>query len=150
MQSILAAILKQSREAQFQCQVRPYSFSVEDYALFDGMGAPHTLLTASRLSSRPSPASAASASKAAGTAPASTSPLSTLATPRKISSPSPPAPIAAAIVATPTQVTVAVRSPARITLAASGSSTFQSRCHEVIPIASATSTRAGSTLLMPA
>ena len=36
------------------------------------------------------------------------------------SSPSPPAPIAAAIVATPTQVTVAVRKPARITLAEIG------------------------------
>ena len=48
-------------------------------------------------------------------APARTRELSTEATPRKMSSPRPPAPMAAAMVATPTQVTVAVRRPARMT-----------------------------------
>src|SRR6185437_15084971 len=106
--------------------------------------------TTSRFSANPSTPPAHNASSAAGTAPASTSPLSTLATPRKMSSPNPPAPIAAAIVATPTHVTVAVRSPARITLAAIGNSTLRSRCHPVIPSAFATSMTAGSTLLIPA
>ncbi len=61
-------------------------------------------------------------------APARTRPLSTEATPRKMSSPRPPAPMAAAMVATPTQVTVAVRRPARMTLAPRGSSTLKRRC----------------------
>ena len=110
----------------------------------------HTLFTATFLSKNPNPASAASAKTAAGIAPASTNPLSTLATPRKINSPNPPAPIAAAIVATPTHVTVAVLTPARITEAASGNSTFRSLCQGVIPSAFATSTSAGSTEVIPA
>src|SRR6185437_6848197 len=73
-----------------------------------------------RRSSNPSTPSAIRASSAAGIAPASTRRLSTDATPRKINSPSPPAPTAAAIVAMPMQVTVAVRSPAKINEAASG------------------------------
>src|ERR1700744_5798399 len=62
---------------------------------------PHGTGTLYLRSNNPSTASAVSASKAAGTAPPSKSRLSTEATPRKISSPSPPAPTAAAIVAMP-------------------------------------------------
>ena len=95
--------------------------------------------------------SAASANNAAGTAPASTNPLSTLATPRNINSPKPPAPIAAAIVATPTQVTVAVRNPAKMTLAASGKFHFnQSLPSRSFPKHSTTSISAASTLKIPA
>src|SRR5262249_7572750 len=75
-----------------------------------------------RRSNRPSGASPANANSAAGTAPARTRRLSIEATPRKISSPRPPAPTAAAMVAMPIQVTVAVRSPAKMNEAARGSS----------------------------
>src|SRR5204862_5207258 len=74
---------------------------------------------ASLRSAIPSTASAARASSAAGNAPAMISVSSTVATPRKMYTPSPPAPIAAPIVATPTPTTVATRMPARITPAAS-------------------------------
>ena len=87
---------------------------------------------------RPSTPSAMRASRAAGMAPAKTSELSTEATPRKISSPRPPAPMAAAMVATPTQVTIAVRRPARMTLADMGSSSLVRRWRSVMPRALAT------------
>ena len=54
-----------------------------------------------------------------------------------------------AMVATPTEVTVAVRRPARMMLAESGSSTFTRRCMLLIPSALLTSMRAGSMLRMP-
>src|SRR5207253_11449131 len=69
---------------------------------------PHPL-TANLFSSHPRQPSAMSASSAAGTGPARTSPLSTLATPRKISSPRPPAPIATGVVDMLMRVTHAVR-----------------------------------------
>jgi hypothetical protein len=64
--------------------------------------------------------------------------------------PSPPAPMAAAIVAVPIVVTSAMRTPARIVRAASGSSTRTSRCLEVIPIATADSITAASMPRTPA
>src|SRR5262249_55501818 len=75
-----------------------------------------------RRSSAPRSASAPRASAAAGSAPARMVRLSTMATPRKMKTPSPPAPMAAAMVARPMPITVASRTPARMTLAASGSS----------------------------
>src|SRR4051794_9132975 len=102
-----------------------------------------------RRSIHPNPPSAISAINAAGTAPARSCVLSTEAIPRKIKTPSPPPPIAAAIVAVPTVVTVATRMPARIVLVASGSSTIRSSCPEVIPIAVADSLTAGSTCCNP-
>src|SRR5208283_746525 len=76
-----------------------------------------------RFSSNPTPKSADSARIAAGMAPAKITELSTMAKPRKINSPSPPAPIAAAIVARPMEMTIATRRPERITLTANGNST---------------------------
>src|SRR2546423_936055 len=67
--------------------------------------------------------SAASASAAAGRAPARINRESTMDTPRKISVPNPPPPIAAAMVATPMATTVAIRMPATIVGIASGNST---------------------------
>ena len=61
-----------------------------------------------------------------------------------------PAPTAAAMVAIPTHVTVAVRRPARMNGIASGSSTLRSRCQLVMPTASATSITVASTPLIPA
>ena len=69
--------------------------------------------------------------------------------PRKMNTPSPPPPIAAAIVAVPTVVTVATRTPARIVGAARGSSTCHNSCRSVMPIATADSRTAGSTPRMP-
>ena len=63
--------------------------------------------------------------------------------------PKPPAPMAAAIVATPTEMTVATRTPARITRAASGNSTCQRICRAVMPIATAASRTFLSTPSMP-
>ena len=60
---------------------------------------------------------------------------STIDRPRKMYSPSPPAPIAAAIVAVPTPITVATRIPEMIYGSASGSSTRKSSWRRVIPIA---------------
>ena len=74
----------------------------------------------------PNPPSEISAIRAAGMAPARIWTLSTDATPRKIKTPRPPAPMAAAMVAVPTVVTVAMRIPARMVRAASGSSTWRS------------------------
>src|SRR5712671_1336019 len=76
-----------------------------------------------RLSNHPRPKSADRARTAAGMAPAKMSWLFTIARPRKMNSPKPPAPIAASIVASPTETTTATRTPERITLTASGSST---------------------------
>ena len=64
-------------------------------------------------------------SKPQGWRPARITPLSTMAMPRKMNSPSPPAPMAAAMVATPMVITAATRMPASITGNASGSSTCQ-------------------------
>src|SRR5208283_3350462 len=77
----------------------------------------------------PSPPSASSAMQAAGTAPARICAVSTVATPRKMKTPNPPPPMAAAMVAVPIVVTVAMRTPAMIVGAASGSSTCHSNCH---------------------
>ena len=55
------------------------------------------------------------ASRAAGMAPARITASLTMATPRKMKVPRPPAPMAAAMVATPMVMIVAVRIPARIT-----------------------------------
>src|SRR5687767_8661442 len=71
----------------------------------------------------PSPPSANSAITAEGIAPARICVVSTEATPRKINTPSPPPPIAAAIVAVPMVVTVATRMPAIMVRAASGNCT---------------------------
>src|SRR5262249_35544434 len=70
-----------------------------------------------RRSSAPRSESAPRASAAAGRAPARMVRLSTIATPRKMKTPRPPAPMAAAIVARPIPITVASRLPARMTLA---------------------------------
>ena len=61
--------------------------------------------------------------------------VSTIDSPRKMYSPRPPAPIAAAIVGVPTPMTVATRTPATIDGSASGNSTRNSSCRGVIPIA---------------
>src|SRR5215475_4557118 len=76
----------------------------------------------------PSPPSAARAMHAAGIAPARICEVSTEASPRKMKTPNPPPPIAAAIVAVPIVVTVATRIPAMIVREARGSSTSQSTC----------------------
>ena len=75
--------------------------------------------------------------------------LSTIDNPRKMYSPSPPAPMAAAIVAVPTPITVATRRPATIDGSASGSSTMNNSCRGVMPMATPASTTAGSRLCSP-
>src|SRR5437867_1838334 len=95
------------------------------------------------------PLSAAKAISAAGAAPARICVESTEASPRKINTPKPPPPIAAAIVAVPIVITVATLTPARIVLAARGSSTSQRSCRPVIPISMADSRTARSTPRMP-
>jgi hypothetical protein len=74
---------------------------------------------------------------------------STTATPRKMYTPSPPAPMAAAMVAVPTLTTVATRTPARITPKPSGNSTCVSSCQSVMPIPRPASRTAGSTPAIP-
>jgi len=74
---------------------------------------------------------------------------STTATPRKMYTPKPPAPMAAAIVAVPTLTTVATRTPARITPKPSGNSTCASSCQSVMPIPRPASRTAGSTPAIP-
>ena len=76
--------------------------------------------------------------------------MSTIDRPRKMYSPSPPAPIAAAMVAVPTPTTAATRIPATIDGSASGSSTMNSSWRGVIPIATPASTTAWSRLRSPA
>jgi hypothetical protein len=66
-----------------------------------------------------------SASNAEGMAPARMTVESTMDRPRKMYSPSPPAPTAAAIVAVPTPMTAATRMPATIDGNASGNSTWR-------------------------
>jgi hypothetical protein len=75
--------------------------------------------------------------------------VSTVAMPRKTYVPSPPAPTAAAMVAVPTETTAAMRTPARITGKARGSSTMRSRCASVMPRPVAASITARSTSRMP-
>ena len=70
--------------------------------------------------------------------------------PAKMKLPRLSAPTGVESVAMPTVQTVAVRSPATITGRASGSSTFRSRCADVMPRPSAASIAAGSTPRMPA
>ena len=94
--------------------------------------------------------STVSARIAAGTAPARMTVGSTIDNPRKMYSPSPPAPTAAAIVAVPTPITAATRIPATIDGVASGSSTCHSSCRGVIPSAVPASTRTRSTPRSPA
>src|SRR5262245_58742504 len=65
-------------------------------------------------------------------------------------SPSPPAPIAAAMVTVPTPTTADTRMPAMIAGSASGNSTCHRRCAGVMPIASAASRIAGSIERRPA
>src|SRR5207302_6987872 len=106
-------------------------------------------LGCNRFSNQPKPKSAASARSAAGMAPARITWSFTMASPRKINSPRPPAPIAAAIVASPTEITVATRTPAMMTPIANGSSTFRSNWRSVSPSPRPASTTAGSTLRIP-
>src|SRR5580704_6128934 len=101
-------------------------------------------------STHPSPPSAASAMHAAGIAPARICAVSTEANPRKMKTPRPPPPIAAAMVAVPIVVTVATRTPARMTGAARGISTCHNNWRAVIPIAIADSRTARSTPRIPA
>jgi hypothetical protein len=75
---------------------------------------------------------------------------STIERPRKMYSPRPPAPTAAAIVAVPTPITAATRMPATIDGSASGSSTSRKSCDGVMPSAVPASTSAGSTDPIPA
>src|ERR1700722_5136222 len=103
----------------------------------------------SRRSSCPRTKSDMSASKAAGTAPAKITRLSSMESPRNMNSPSPPAPIAAAMVASPMETTVAMRTPATITPEANGNSTCQSNWPSVSPMARPASTTEGSTPRMP-
>ena len=103
----------------------------------------------SRASSRASRPSAASASPAAGTAPARMVVVSTIDRPRKMYSPRPPAPTAAAMVVVPTPITVATRMPETMAGSASGSCTSRSNCPSVMPMATPASTTAGSTVRMP-
>jgi hypothetical protein len=105
------------------------------------------LSTRSIPASRPS---TASASSAAGTAPARIIVEFTIDSPRKMYSPRPPAPIAAAIVAVPTPMTAATRMPATIDGSASGNSTIHKRWRDVIPIAIPASRIARSRFLSPA
>ena len=65
-------------------------------------------------------------------------------------SPSPPAPMAAAMVTVPTPTTVATRMPATMAGRASGSSTRTRRWRGVMPIAVAASRMAGSMARRPA
>src|SRR5215467_9590125 len=111
--------------------------------------APHLHTTLKRRSSNPRKKSASSAKSAAGIAPARINESLTSATPRKINVPSPPAPMAAPMVAMPIVRTVAVRMPARIIESASGKRTRNMICAGVMPIASAASKTAGSTPLNP-
>ena len=53
------------------------------------------------------------------------------------------------MVATPTDITAATRSPATIAGSATGSSTMNSRCARVMPMPRAASISAGSTLSRP-
>ena len=71
------------------------------------------------------------------------------AIPRKINSPSPPEPMSAQSVATPTLITVAVLMPAKITGTAKGSSTLNNTCRSDMPIPLAASQTAGSTSSIP-
>ncbi len=73
----------------------------------------------------------------------------TRATPRKMNVPRPPAPMAAAIVATPMVMIVAVRMPARKKARASGKRTRKRICARVMPMASAASRTAGSMPVRP-
>ena len=103
-----------------------------------------------RVRSSVSAPSKVSASSAAGTAPARITVGSTIDRPRKMYSPSPPAPTAAAIVAVPTPITAATRIPATIDGSASGSSTRRNSWPGVIPSAMPASTSAGSIERIPA
>src|ERR1700677_235980 len=81
----------------------------------DEPGSRHHARTGrNRRSTKLSRKSAPRARRAAGIAPARISWLLTIAKPRKINSPKPPAPMAAAIVAMPMVRTVATRMPARM------------------------------------
>src|SRR5450432_1479307 len=106
-------------------------------------------LRAAILSIDPNSRSAMIARPAAGSAPARIRVVSTIATPRKISVPSPPPPTAAPIVATPIAITVAMRSPPMIDGNASGSSTSKSRWRSVMPRTVAASRTSGSTPVIP-
>ncbi|MNS94377.1 hypothetical protein D3C72_1285920 [compost metagenome] len=64
----------------------------------------------------------------------------------RISTPRPPAPMMAAMVATPIFITTAVRTPPRITGTASGRSTSRMRCQVVMPMPRPASWMPGSTL----
>src|SRR3984885_2968808 len=96
------------------------------------------------------PPSERSASRAAGIAPARICVLSTDAMPRKMKTPRPPPPMAAAMAAGRIALTETMRTPAMMVGAASGSCTSHSRCSRVIPIAIADSRTAASTPKIPA
>jgi len=86
---------------------------------------------------------------AEGRAPARIRQLFTVAMPRKMNTPSPPAPIAAAIVATPTLITVATRRPAMNVGRARGSSIRRSTWPWLSPRARAASFTPGGTWPSP-
>src|SRR5262249_21370776 len=111
--------------------------------------ARHLQLTRKRRSRRPSRKSASKARIAAGMAPARMTASLTIATPRKMKVPRPPAPMAAAMVATPMVMTAAVRMPAMMKLLASGRGAGGKIRSSVIPIPFAASSSAGSTLVSP-
>ena len=100
-------------------------------------------------SAKPSPASTKTANSAAGMAPERIIRVSDSARPATIGSPNPPAPMNAANVAVPTSITAAVRMPAMMTGAASGSRTSRKICQSVIPSACAAATAAGSASRTP-
>ena len=84
----------------------------------------HRSLSNALLEPAPGGRPTASASAAAGIAPARMVVVSTIDSPRKMYSPRPPAPMAAAMVVVPTPMTVATRMPATIDGSASGNWTM--------------------------
>jgi hypothetical protein len=70
--------------------------------------------------------------------------------PRSMKKPSPPSPMMALTVTSPTVVTVAILTPARITGRARGTSIFQNRRVGVYPMPSAASLTGAGTLSTPA
>src|SRR5258708_748798 len=101
------------------------------------------------VSSLPNPGPETRATTAAGIAPAKICAVSTVEIPRKMKTPSPPPPMAAAIVAVPMVATVATLTPASMVRMAKGSSTSQRTCRPVMPMATADSRTAGSTPRIP-
>jgi len=87
------------------------------------------------------------ASRLTSTAPTSSIDMSLRLMAVRMSTPRPPAPMVAAMVITPMFITTAVRTPARITGTAMGSSTMRRRWPKVMPMPRAASRMPGSTLV---